>query len=95
MSSDSVQHALKQELPKYVAASEGVSESSNIDRLGWWKKHELDLPHWSRACKVVLLIQPLQQNDCIHSCQTVLEIDRQTSSREDYIEMVILQYNSQ
>ena len=39
-SSDSVQHALKQELPKYVAASEGVSSE-----LGWWKKHEADLPH--------------------------------------------------
>ena len=33
LSSDSVQHALKQELPKYVAASEGVS--SNMDKLGW------------------------------------------------------------
>ena len=56
LSSDSVQHALKQELPKYVAAFEGVS--SNVDKLGWWKKHEADLSHWSRACKVVLLIQP-------------------------------------
>ena len=41
------------ELPKYVAGSEGVSS-----KLGWWKKHEMDIPHWSgaRACKIVLVI---------------------------------------
>ena len=40
-----------------MAASDGVS--SNLDKLGWWKKHEADLPHCQEhACKVVLLIQP-------------------------------------
>ena len=42
------------ELPKYVAGSEGVS--SNVDKLGWWKKHEMDIPHWSGARKIVLVI---------------------------------------
>ena len=26
------------------------------DKLGWWKKQEMDLPHWSGACKIVLVI---------------------------------------
>ena len=37
-----------------MAGSEGVS--SNVDKLGWWKKHEMDLPYWSGACKIVLVI---------------------------------------
>ena len=47
---------LKNELPKYLAMVEDVS--SSIDKNDWWMKHETELPHWSKACKMVLLVQP-------------------------------------
>ena len=26
--------------------------------IAWWKNHESQLPHWSSACRIALLIQP-------------------------------------
>ncbi len=39
-----------------MAKADGVSPE--LDKLEWWKKHQLELPNWSRACKTALLIQP-------------------------------------
>ena len=47
---------LTSELPKYLAMAENISPS--IDKNDWWTKHETELPHWSNACKMVLLVQP-------------------------------------
>ena len=29
-----------------------------VNKNDWWRKHETELPHWSKACKMVLLVQP-------------------------------------
>ena len=42
-------------LPLYMAKADGVSPE--LDKLEWWKNHQLELPNWSRACKTALLIQ--------------------------------------
>ena len=42
-------------MPKYLALAEDVSPS--VDKNDWWRKHETELPHWSKACKMVLLVQ--------------------------------------
>ena len=47
---------LKVEFPKYLATAEDISPQ--MDKLKWWKKHEHGLPHWSQACRNVLLVQP-------------------------------------
>ena len=47
---------LKKELPSYLAKVDGLSP--NIDKLEWWKVHENELPYWSAACQLVLLVQP-------------------------------------
>ena len=47
---------LKRELPLYMEKADSVSPE--LDKLKWWKKHQLELPIWSRACKTALLIQP-------------------------------------
>ena len=47
---------LKLELPTYMAAVEDVS--NRIDILQWWKDNEQTLPHWSAACKQILLVNP-------------------------------------
>ena len=94
LSSISVQHGLKQELPKYVAAAEGIS--SNTNKLNWWKSHESDLPNRSSACKVSLLIQPSSATaEQVSSLLSNSFGDIQSSSMEDYVETsVLLQYNS-
>ena len=38
---------LRKELPIYMAAAEGVSES--VELLEWWTKHEEKLPYWETA----------------------------------------------
>ena len=92
--SSSIQHELKLELPKYVAAAEGVS--SSVDKLNWWKNHERDLPNWSSSCKVALLLQPSSAAaERFFSILTNSFSNRQASSREDYIEIsIMLQYNN-
>ena len=47
---------LKRELPLCMAKADGVSPE--LDKLEWWKNHQLELPNWSIACKTALLIQP-------------------------------------
>ena len=94
LDSDSIIDGLKVELPKHLATAEDISPE--IDRLEWWKKHECDLPHWSQACKNVLLVQ--QSSAAAERVFSILSssfTERQTSSLEDYIETaVMLQYNN-
>ena len=48
---------LKRELPSYLAKVDDVS--SEVDKLEWWKKYANQLPHWSAAaCILILLVQP-------------------------------------
>ena len=49
---------LKLELPDYLAAAEDVSDQ--VDIMEWWKAQEENdaMPHWTRTCKLVLLVQP-------------------------------------
>ena len=56
LTSDAVLEELKAELPTYMAIADGVS--TQVDKILWWKNHKTELPNWSHACKLVLLIQP-------------------------------------
>lgn len=47
---------LKTELPSNLATVDGVL--SDLPVTNWWKNHESELPAWSKACKMVLLVQP-------------------------------------
>ena len=47
---------LKTELPRYMALAEGVS--TVVNKIEWWQNHTDELPKWSSACKLILLIQP-------------------------------------
>ena len=37
--------------------AENVSPSVDKNN-DWWRKHETELPHWSKACKMFLLLEP-------------------------------------
>ena len=71
-----------------MAKADGVSPE--LDKLEWWKNHQLELHNWSRACKTALLIQ---------ASSAAAERDysfkeSQTSALEDYIETsLMVQYN--
>ena len=61
LTSDAVLEGLKPELPTYMAIADGVS--TQVDKILWWKNRKNELPNWSRACKLVLLIQPSSAAD--------------------------------
>lgn len=91
---DSIIDGLKGELPNYLATAEDISPE--FDVMEWWKRHEHELPHWSRACKTLVLVQPSSAAaERVFSLLANSFNERQTHSLEDYIEAsVMLQYNS-
>ena len=84
---------LKSELPVYM--SKAADLSSNICKLTWWKRHAVELPCWSNACKSLLLIQPSSAAaERVFSLLNNSFNDQQNSCLEDYIECsIMLQYN--
>ena len=85
---------LKLELPKYMAAAEDISPT--VDTIVWWKRHANDLPHWSKACKMLLLVQPSSAAaERVFSILSSSFTATQRSSLEDYIETsIMIQYNN-
>lgn len=84
---------LKQELPIYLAAAEGIS--SDVQVMDWWKIHENEISTWSTACKHILLVQPSSAAaERVFSLLQNSFTKRQQSSLDDYISLsVMLQYN--
>ena len=75
------------------AAVDDVDPS--VDAQDWWERHMEDLPHWSTAFKLVLLVQPSSAAaERVFSLLQNSFSQRQSSSLEDYIETsLMLQYN--
>ena len=86
--------ALKEELPLYIAAVEDIDPS--YDPLLFWKRHESHLPNWSKAARIVLLVQPSSAaSERIFSLLRNSFGERQHSALQDYIEAsLMLQYNN-
>ena len=66
---------------------------NKVDIMKWWKSREdnSELPNWSQACKLVLLVQPSSAvaNECFPCIFATARI-----SLEDYIQLsIMLQYN--
>ena len=62
----------------------------------WWKRHANDLPHWSKAYKMILLVQPSSAAaERVFSILSNSFSDTQRSSLEDCIETsIMIQYNN-
>ena len=65
--------------------------------IAWWKNHEShELPNWSSACRIALLIQP--SSAVVERMFSLLPNsfgDAQSRSMEDYVESsIMLHYNS-
>ena len=87
---------LAQELPLYLAASDGVTVTCEDDKLTWWANHKDTLPHWSSLVKKLLLIQPSSASaERVFSLLTNAFGSQQESSLQDYLEAsVMLRYNN-
>ena len=85
---------LKKELPSYLAKTSGIS--ADVDVLNWFKRNENELPHWSAAFKLLVLIQPSSAAaERVFSLLNASFSSSQTNSLEDYVETsIMLQYNN-
>lgn len=83
---------LKAELPRYMALADGVS--TVVNKIEWWRNHTEELPKWSSACKLILLIQPSSAAaERVFSLLSSSFKEQQANSLEDYIETsIMLQY---
>ena len=93
LNSQSILDDLKSEFPQYVAKA--ADTSPDVDTLLWWLNHSEELPNWSSAAQMVVLVQPSSA-----AVETVLSILKasfghlQDNALQDYIESsLILQYN--
>ena len=80
---------LKSELPVYI--SKAADLSNDICRLAWWKRHAVELPCCSKACKSLLLVQPSSAAaERVFSFLNNSFDDQQNSFLEDYIKTLIM-----
>ena len=93
LDSEQVIDALKTELPVYLAAVEDAS--TDVNPVQWWKHHATDLPKWSEAFRLIILVQPSSAAAERVFSELQSFKSQQESSLEDYIELsVMLQYNT-
>ena len=64
-------------------------------KVEWWRQHAERLPHWAKAVKLVLLVQPSSASaERVFSLLRTAFSDQQEGALQDYIEAsVMLQYN--
>jgi len=84
---------LKDEFTKYFTKCADVSPA--VDVVNWWCKNSKDLPNWSKAAKLVMLIQPSSAVvERVFSMLTSSFNPEQSSALEDYQEAsIMLQFN--
>lgn len=85
---------LQAELPTYLAQAEGVRVEDG-QQLKWWQDHQDQLPHWARAAKLLVLVQPSSAAaERVFSLLRAAFDDRQEAALEDDLEAsVMLAYN--
>ena len=83
------------ELPQYLAAAEGVTVTSEDDKVSWWAAHRQTLPFWSATVTRLLLIQPSSAAaERVFSLLSSAFHSQQDSALQDYVEAsVMLRYN--
>ena len=86
---------LKSEFPQYIAKAVYTSPDVDTDTLDWWMNHSEDLPNWSSAAQMVVLVQP--SSAAVQRVFSILKASfghLQDNSLQDYIESsLMLQYN--
>ena len=84
---------LKDELPYYLAKATDISP--DICPLTWWYMNASELPHWSAAASMIVLIQPTSAaSERVFSLLSNSFNNRQDASLRDYVEgSLMLQYN--
>lgn len=78
---------------RYLERADGIADG--IDPIRWWKENEAELPFWSAAAKLILLMQPLSASyERVFSILTTAFDHLQDLALQDYIECsLMLQFN--
>ena len=84
---------LKNEPPEYLVKADGIAP--DVDPVGWWKNNADELPFWSAAAKLSLLLQPSSaSSESVFSILTTRFGHLQNLMLQDYTECsLMLQYN--
>ena len=83
-------------IPLYLSKTVDLSGSIDcLESVEWWKIHATELPMWSDAAQLVLLVQPSSAaSERVFSLLNSSFKDQQDSSLRDYVETsLMLQYN--
>ena len=88
---------MKEELPKYLALADSTAPDDSAEILPWWKQYSQDLPNWSGAASLVILVQPSSAAaERVFSLLKNSFTEKQDSSLQDYVETsLMLQFNQQ
>ena len=100
LNEDVIINGLCEELPLYLGMAEDVVFNGDsladvvMKKVEWWRDHEKDLPHWSHAVKIVLLVQPSSAaSERVFSLLAAFS-DQQEAALQDYLECsVMIRYN--
>ena len=84
---------MKNELPRYLARADGIADG--VDSIRWWKENEAELPFWSAAAELILLMQPSSaSSERVFFILTTAFGHLQDLALQDYIEgSLMLQFN--
>ena len=55
---DALINGLAEELPNYLALSDGVQVQTEDDKVKWWARNANTLPKWAAVVRKILLVQP-------------------------------------
>ena len=58
LDNDTIINGLAEELPKYLALSDGVQVQREDDKVKWWARNVKTLPKWAAVVRKILLVQP-------------------------------------
>ena len=91
MNNDEIISSLDRELAEYLAATDGVSMSSEDKKLTLWEANSKTLPNWSALVQKLLLLQPSSaSSERVFSLLNNVFNGQQDSSLTVYLESSVI-----
>lgn len=87
---------LAQDLPLYLAITDGAQVETEEGKVQWWSEHQNNLPNWSAATKKILVVQPSSASaERVFSyLQAAFNKQQDLALQETVEASVMLRYNS-
>ncbi|CAB4024421.1 RNA-directed DNA polymerase from transposon BS [Paramuricea clavata] len=93
---DAIINGLGQELPNYLALSDGVQVQTEDDRVKWWARNASTLPKWAAVVRKILLVQPSSgaAERVFSLLNSTFSKGQETALEETVEASIMLKYNS-